>query len=278
MTFNSHAFTEKDRYLLDVQGVAVKKAFLSKEQVAQINADIDKSLASLSYSPYKFNFFELSYIFCEILESRFACDACEIFLGPQYRFDHCMGIQFPGKVKTKKGLLPMSGNLHGGNLMCQNSVFTLDYGTKSIFGQLGLGIALSDQTPETGGFCYVLGSHRQPAYWQSGKHVFSKVLKGKFDQDVVTIPTLAAGDAFLFPDNLVHGTTGHKSNSKPRRSLYYKYVPGFAAWRPYEEIAHYKSLAKTKKQKELLRPPYVAQLPGNIDYFDNSWKPPTNGN
>lgn len=276
MSFETAIFTEKDRYLLDVQGLVIQRGFLSQSQLATINSLIDESLKAASYAPYKFNFFELSSVFCEIMVSSFVCKACEIFLGEHYRFDHCMGIQFPGKVKAPDGsLADIAGNLHGGSLRCQGSVFTLDYGNRSLFGQLGLGIALTDQDSQTGGFCCVLGSHRQPAYWQSGSHVFNRVLRRSFDSDAVLVPQLAAGDAFLFPDNLVHGTTHWKDNSTKRRSLYYKYVPGFAAWRPYSEIEHYVKLAVTDKQRKLLRAPYVGSLSGDVDYADNLWKSPT---
>lgn len=276
MSFETVVFTEKDRYLLDVQGLAVTRSFLTRDQVTSINKLIDESLLVIDYSPYKFNFFELSTVFCDIMSSLFVCKACEIFLGPHYRFDHCMGIQFPGKVKMVDGTLQSAqGNLHGGSLVCQSSVFSLDYGARSVFGQLGLGIALTDQDETTGGFCCVLGSHRQPAYWQSGANVFDKVLRCQFDPDVVYIPKLFAGDAFLFPDNLVHGTTLWKDKDTRRRSLYYKYVPGFAAWRPYSEISHYLELARTEKQRNLLRPPYVGSLVGAVDYLDNVWKTPT---
>lgn len=276
MSFETAVFTEKDRYLLDVQGLVIARSFLTQDQVTLINELVDKGLSTINYSPYKFNFFELSPIFCDIMASPFVCKACEIFLGQHYRFDHCMGIQFPGKVKSADGTVKaVEGNLHGGSLMCQGSVFSLDYGDRSLFGQLGLGIALTDQNETTGGFCCVLGSHRQPAHWQSGSNVFNKVLRRQFDPDVVYVPKLSAGDAFLFPDNLVHGTTLWKNNDTRRRSLYYKYVPGFAVWRPYSEIAHYLKLARTEKQRNLLRPPYVGSLVGDVDYLDNAWKTPT---
>ena len=276
MIFSKAQFSDKDRYLLDVHGLVIQRGFLSPEQLKDINSSIDDSLSAASYAPYKFNFFELLPIFCEIMASPFVCKACEIFLGAHYRFDHGMGIQFPGKVKTlDETLLEVEGNLHGGSLMCQGSVFSLDYGNRSLFGQLGLGIALTEQDEQTGGFCCVLGSHRQPAYWQSGSHVFNKVLRRQFDRDVVLVPKLAAGDAFLFPDNLVHGTTQWRNNDISRRSLYYKYVPGFAAWRPHSEIEHYSKLATTDRQRKLLRPPYVGSLAGDVAYNDNVWKDPT---
>lgn len=268
-------FSKKEKYQLDVHGVCFKKGFLSLQDVDLANRIIDDHLEKALYQPYKFNFFELDKIFCRIMSDEWVVSACRQLLGDQFRFDHCMGIQQPGSVLGKNGNLASmnNGNLHGGTLTNQGSVFYLNHGNQTLVGQLGLGISLSGQNSDSGGFCYIAGSHKQGSEWGKGSDVFSKTLNC-FDQSVVEVPVLNKGDAFIFVDNIVHGTTHLKAEFK-RRALYYKFSPGFAAWRPHTEIAHYIQFAENDLQRKMLRPPFVASFDGDVEYSDNRWRTDT---
>jgi len=270
------SFTKEDKYMLDTQGVQLKRSFLTLGETDKINALIDDHLSNSPHPPYKFNFFELDLIFCEIMSREWIVEACEAFLGEHFRFDHCMGCQQPGSIAAKSGNLfdIDKGNLHGGALTNQGSVFYLTHGDQIMTGQLGLGISLSGQSESAGGFCYIPGSHKQSSCWGNGSQAFTETLDNKYHSAPIIVPELNKGDAFVFADNLVHGNTPLKEDYQ-RRALYYKYTPGFAAWRPHEEIKHYVQYATTDRQKKMLRAPYVASFGGDVAYSDSMWREKT---
>ena len=273
---NKSLFTKEQAYTLDTIGMCVFRQFLPSAQLRRVSRLITERLDDLPHAPYKFEFFDLDPVFCELMSHPWVVAACKTFLGDQFRFDHCMGIQQPGSIKMENGkrFSFSDGNIHGGSLTNQGSVFQVNQGGTTRFGQLGLGISLSGQCPSSGGFCYVPGSHKQSAKWGNGTRVFSKILKSCYTSDALVIPKLNPGDAFLFPDHLVHGTTP-LSKSFYRRALYYKYTPGFAAWRPFEQIKHYSNYATTELQRKMLRPPFVAEFEGDVEISDNKWKKAT---
>ena len=55
---------------------------------------------------------------------------------------------------------------------------------------------------------------------------------------------------------LVHGTRNWESD-RPRRSILYKYSPGYSTWGNPEALAPARELASTEPQRQLLRPPGV---------------------
>ena len=60
----------------------------------------------------------------------------------------------------------------------------------------------------------------------------------------------------IFTEALVHGTRRWQSDHR-RRSLLYKYSPGYSAWGNAERMQRYEDLATNDLQRALLRPPYV---------------------
>ena len=78
--------------------------------------------------------------------------------------------------------------------------------------------ALEDVNPGDGGFHGVPGSHK-------ANHPF----KPAPDSHLVVQPSLKAGDMLIFTEALVHGTRKWVS-PKRRRSLLYKYSPGYSTW------------------------------------------------
>ena len=60
----------------------------------------------------------------------------------------------------------------------------------------------------------------------------------------------------IFTESLVHGTLRWNSD-KRRRSLLYKYSPGYSTCGKAENLDQFQELAQNDLQRDLLRPPYV---------------------
>jgi ectoine hydroxylase-related dioxygenase (phytanoyl-CoA dioxygenase family) len=69
-------------------------------------------------------------------------------------------------------------------------------------------------------------------------------------------PALEKGDLLIFTEALVHGTVNWRS-AAPRRTLLYKYSPGYSCWMPDEQLAPLRALASSELQHQLLRAPSV---------------------
>jgi ectoine hydroxylase-related dioxygenase (phytanoyl-CoA dioxygenase family) len=106
--------------------------------------------------------------------------------------------------------------------------------------------ALEDVELGDGGFVGVLGSHKANI----------NTYKPPLDSPLVFNPMLKAGDMLIFTESLVHGTLRWNSD-KRRRSLLYKYSPGYSSWSKADQLDQYLELAQTDLQRDLLRPPYV---------------------
>ena len=72
-------------------------------------------------------------------------------------------------------------------------------------------------------------------------------------QSVVRSSSLSVGGGGA---QLVHGTRNWESD-RPRRSILYKYSPGYSTWGNPEALAPARELASTELQRQLLRPPGV---------------------
>ena len=254
-------FDKKDFYELDSVGYVIKRNFLSDEEVNLINQVIDNFLGD--ENPVKFPFLELHPIFMNIMSNKWTMGACSKVNGEYFRFDHCVGIQQPGRIRegrTGEWVTLGKGGFHGGpNCSSDSCFFNVEAGInpKILAGSVSMGIALTDQTNETGGFAYIAGSHKS-SFILDGRSVLQEVLSGDFTSDCVCTPTLRAGDISFFSESLIHGMSPLQNKNKRRRALYYKYSPGYMAWRPYKEIKKYCDLVKTPLQARLLQPPYVA--------------------
>jgi len=267
-------FDKKDFYELDSVGYVINRNFLSEEEVNLINQVIDNFLGD--ETPVKFPFLSLHPIFMDIMSNKWAMGACSKVNGEHFRFDHCIGIQQPGKIreeKTGEWVTLGKGGFHGGpNCSSDSCFFNVENSDnpKVLAGSVSMAIALTNQCHETGGFAYVTGSHKS-SFILDGRSVLQQVLSGSFDHDCVCIPTLQAGDVAFFSESLIHGMSPLK-NSERRRALYYKYSPGYMAWRPYKEIEKYCDLIKTPLQARLLQPPYVAGFKDSGIYNSDNYR------
>jgi ectoine hydroxylase-related dioxygenase (phytanoyl-CoA dioxygenase family) len=105
--------------------------------------------------------------------------------------------------------------------------------------------ALKDVNEGDGGFVCVPGSHK-------ANHPFYP----NVDSHLVVNPNPKAGDMLIFTEALVHGTRKWRSENL-RRSLLYKYSPGYSTWGNPQNLERLLPLATTDVQRSLLRPPGV---------------------
>jgi hypothetical protein len=239
--------TDEQFYTFDSVGVLILRQGISAGVVFKMNERIDSALQGRVVA--KFPFMELDRIFFSTMAHPAILNCSARILGEQFRFDHAFGLQQPAG----------GANLHGGPETGQSSCF-YHAGTSTMgqvgVGRLSVGIALNEQSRLTGGFAYIPGSHKS-SFRLHGGVVLQRFLHGNFDHESIAVPELRAGDIYVFPDCLVHGTSPRKV-SGTRRAIYYMYCPGYMAWRPYSEIEKYVPLAENDTERRLLRPPFVA--------------------
>jgi hypothetical protein len=247
--------------LLDSTGVLILRNVVPPEVVAKANEVIDahfeKDPTAWSDKPLdkgcpsKFGFIELDPVFLDLMEAPCFLEAATYFLGTGFRFDHSLGQQMVPKLDAY-------ANLHGGPQPRRNAIFfyvpglPLDRGVVRT-SQLKMSVQLTGQGPDTGGFCYIPGSHTSADYKDATTLAsnFGKLLS----TGDVTVPELNPGDVLIFPDSLVHGRTKQKGL---RRTLYYSYTSGFSSFMAYDETARpLLSRARTEVQQSLLRAPYT---------------------
>ena len=118
--------------------------------------------------------------------------------------------------------------------------------------------ALSDCKAGDGGFICIPGTHKGN-YLQG---IPREVVTQERRPDYVIQPPVAAGDAIIFTEALVHGTRAW-SASYERRALLYKYSPGYSAWSSnYYSIEKYEGL--TDQQRRIMSPPSVGGRPAVV--------------
>jgi len=253
--------TTEQIYTLDSLGLVVVRNIIPREQIDLANRVIETSLKNKKNG--KFSVLEMDPVFFSFMSNPWILSACEQMLGPNFRFDHAFGLQQPGEN--------LGANLHGGPLTCQGANYYVSNQGEIRCGRISIGIMLTRQDKDSGGFVFIPGSHKS-VFPYHGNKVLSEVLPNRFDSECIQCPTLDPGDLVCFVDSLVHGTSDWKKDSK-RRALYYMYSPGFVSWRPHEHVAKYLAMATTDVQRRLLEPPYVSKF--SDDDFVNNWRSQT---
>ena len=222
--------TEEEQYLFDLQGYLVLEDVLKPREVQGLNTLLDKydfwnqergHNSPLDYHVEDEHFFHVSpphtweKPFPQILAQPLVVDHLRNLVGTQFRYDH-------GQVLfMRKGSGAMG--LHNGGTPWEplNS-----YNVKNGAIHTGLTVvsyALTDQGGEHGGFCAIPGSHKSnfvcpPAFE-------SLEARGQWLDRV----HLKAGSAVIFTEAVSHGTLPWRADHE-RRSLMYRYTPGYMAF------------------------------------------------
>lgn len=245
------------QYAFDIHGYCIIQNVLDAETLRRMNALIDEVAATqprFYVTPKaeggqgdRFGFEELARrsearIFTEQMADVAVLGVLRVCIGDWLRLDHAYGIAMDADWDGTE-------NLHGGARTDQGEHAYQWHQGRMYNGLVGCMYALHDVNPGDGGFVIVPGSH--------------KANHGPYTPDLnsplVVNPNLRAGDLCIFTEALVHGTIKWRS-AKPRRSLLYKYSPGYSCWMPDEQLAPLRSLASTELQHQLLRSPSVGAL------------------
>lgn len=235
-----------DVYLFDCMGLVVLRNVIPQAQVEAAKKAI--KAAYPNKMPWKFAILSMGDIFWDIMTNSKLLGMIEQLCGDQFRMDHAFA------VSSDEGNV----NLHGGPSSSFGSCFTRIDNALYV-GQLSCGIAITAQSPQTGGMCYIPGSHRSLDY-RSGKEVKWELFKGNTDHEAIITPTLNPGDLVLFSESLVHGDLGWKPTHYSRLIVYYKFCPGFMTWRDPREQEQYQHLTRNNLERRLVEPPWSGQF------------------
>ena len=231
--------TKKEIFEFDLNGLIIYRDLISPKDVSRMNELIDTDQGN--EFPQSFSFLHLDPIFMNLMANPKTLDVMRSIIGDWMRLDHTYGLQMKYDSEVRE-------NLHGG-LRADQGEHQYQWAHNQMWnGLIVVMYALEDVEPNDGGFIGVLGSHKSNI----------NSYKPPVDSHLVHNPSLKAGDMLIFTEALVHGTRAWNSHNK-RRSLLYKYSPGYSAWGPSESLSPFLGLAQNDLQRDLLRPPYVGK-------------------
>jgi hypothetical protein len=202
-------------------------------------------------------------LFMDFMSDERILEICRNFIGDWFRFDHELAISQNKESKPY---------LHGGQFGSQGTctyVSTGDNGT-SWCGQLTVGLALTKQNQDTGGFSYIPGSHHQILQGRNGVQL-TEIWNYYLENNKTTTLDLNPGDLYIFSEAIAHGQAKWKVDNENRKTLYIKYVPGYMAWQSYDITKDYLKYATKPIHELLLSPPSVR----NGTYDNPTWRKST---
>lgn len=239
-----------DQFSFDCTGVAIVRKAIDDSTLQRAITAVDSNWPA--GTPWKFPVLHLDRVFWELLTHPYLLKFSTVFAGDHFRLDHAFGVSANGSHKQ----------LHGGPYSSQHSCFYMNTPInmrKALVGQLNFGFALRGQDKETGGFCFIPGSHKANES-KDGKEVFLHIYDKNLDHHSVEVPTLNPGDLLIFSESLVHGDTGRLTQSaEPRTQIYYKITPGWMCWRDPRQNEHLLSYAENDLERRLIEPPWTGQ-------------------
>jgi len=242
--------TDLERYVFDTSGVLIRRNVVP---IAVVESAIGLIQNRIQAKAWKFPTLKLGGIFWDWMCMDEIFQPVLEMCGPHCRLDHAFGVR--GGVNSEA-----PAQLHGGPDSSQHSCFYHNVGKPvGLIGQLSVGVTLKGQSPVTGGFCYLPGSHKAIQHLD-GNTIFREMFKYDQSHEAITVPTLNPGDLVFFSESLVHGDTGARTLGFERLMAYYKFTPGWMCWRDPDQQAPYRLMAKTERAKRLLEPPWTGRF------------------
>jgi ectoine hydroxylase-related dioxygenase (phytanoyl-CoA dioxygenase family) len=230
--------TDAEIYEFDLNGYIVYRNHIPVDMVSRMNAILDDQMGG--EFPNHFSFLDRDPCFMELMAYPKTLNVIRAMIGDWLRLDHSYGLQMVKGMEVRE-------NLHGGPRQDQGEHQYQWVQGKMYNGLIVVMYALEDVNPGDGGLVCVPGSHKANVAYHPD--VYSHL---------VVNPSLKAGDMLIFTEALVHGTRKWTSENR-RRSLLYKYSPGYSAWGNPENMKKYEALAANDLQRSLLRPPSVGR-------------------
>jgi hypothetical protein len=270
---NEHcALSERELYEFDLTGYVILRDFLAPKLVLKMNQLIDQHQQQKKDKPCKFPFLHIDPTFLDLMTHPKVMSICAFTLGESFRLDHVYGLQAP---PVSSGTPSGEGeNLHAGPYANQGSFRYHWYNGRPQCGLLVFAYAMEKVNSGDGGLVMVPGSHKQNLPYK-GKDIFRMLSETK-EASWIHNPSLNPGDLLIFTEAVVHGTMRWTRKDQKRRNLYYKYSPGFQAWRGHEQVEKYGVLARNDIESKLFRAPFVGNYEED-DFFmqNNQWRDET---
>lgn len=231
--------TKEEIYEFDLNGYIVYRNLIPPEDVARMNRIIDADQEGKdTANGFHFSFMHLDPCFLDLMAHPRTLQIIRVMVGDWLRLDHAYGLQLRRTTEVRE-------NLHGGPRADQGEHQYQWLDGKMYNGLIVVMYALADVNPGNGGFICVPGSHKA-----------NLVHRPPVTSHLVVNPNLKAGDMLIFTEALVHGTRRWEGDHR-RRSLLYKYSPGYSTWADYEGMRKFHDMAQNDLQRDLLRPPHV---------------------
>ena len=242
-----------DIYLFDSQGLCIVKNVIPLDQIKEAKETINQKFPNKK--PWKFGVLGLGDVFWNLMINSKMLAIAEHLCGDQFRLDHAFSVTSDAEII----------NLHGGPCSSYGSCFTNVDG-QLLVGQLSCGIPLVEQNEETGGMCYIPGTHKS-IDTRSGRLIRKELYHGNIKHDSIIVPKLELGDLVVFSESVVHGDNGWFDKNNTRIIVYYKFFPGFMTWRDPREQEKYVDMAKNDLQRRLLEPPWSGKFKEDKDFI-----------
>jgi ectoine hydroxylase-related dioxygenase (phytanoyl-CoA dioxygenase family) len=232
--------TDHERYLFDLRGFLVVENLLSAAELAAANEALDRHVALIRPRPTEQslsgtstalrgnegrleitkNLLTLEKPWCEPYRRLLVHPGIVPYLteliGAGFRLDHGPGLI--GAVPGTEGHI-----LHGGGEPHDASQYYYHKNGRMYNGLSVVSWQLTDVNAGDGGFCCVPGSHK------SNYPCPPDIKRYEAHRDCVHQVAAPAGSAVLFTEALTHGTLPWRGEGQ-RRSILFKYSPGFLAW------------------------------------------------
>ena len=255
--------TPEEKFTFDLEGYLVIRDVLSTDKIAELDRiSNEKFPPSDNYKGGQRSDSDISQWgipFQSLIDHPKVVPYLVELLGPKFRLDHdyCIFMKTGGPGST----------LHGGE-WGSAEISEQDHWYRYRDGVMRNGLTVctfftTGAEEGDGGLVCVPGSHKS--------HFL-----GNLPRDVRTLervphyvrqPAVEAGDALIFTEALVHGTSPWTAEQE-RRAFLYKYSPGHSSWaKTYYDVDAYEGL--TEQQKCILLPPSVGGRP-NVLQADES--------
>lgn len=246
--------TPEEKFIFDLEGYLVIKGVLTADEVAHMNRQADEVFPDQGddtgirrASPIS----QWGLAFQSLMDHPKIMPYLVELLGPKVRIDHdyCIFMTEGGRT----------GRLHGGETDRE-----ADHWYKYRDGVMRNGLTvvtffLTHADEGDGGFCCVPGSHKSNFV----DAIPDEVRHYERRPHYVRQPAVAAGDALIFTEALIHGTMPWTAKHE-RRALLYKYSPGHSAWsQNYYDPADYQNLSA--QQLRLMAAPSVGRRPDTVE-------------
>ena len=237
---------ENEQYLFDLQGYIAVPNALDKEQLADLNALLDKHIEQECASDRPAHRFggllEWGKPYRDLIDNPSIVPYLDVILGERFRLDHLYA------DLIRSGTSPIGATLHGGGAPFDPSQYYHFHGGQMYNGLTVVAYNLADVGPEDGGFGCVPGSHKSnyrfPGEWRDMSENIEPCVRR------VTGP---AGTAVIFTEAVTHGALPWTGQGE-RRTVFFKYSPHPISWsaRYFDEV-DYDDL--TERQRAILEAP-----------------------